>query len=76
MKLNLLLKLVEEELVWVPVIVFCKISFPVTHLMAYYVETGRSCPLVTTWLHQDFTDNFIVSSLSHLETSGMNNDNS
>jgi hypothetical protein len=29
-----------EKLVWVPVLSFCKISFPVTHLMAYYAETG------------------------------------
>jgi hypothetical protein len=32
MKLSLPLKLVEK-LVWVPVISFCKISFPVTHSM-------------------------------------------
>jgi hypothetical protein len=24
----------------------CKISFPVTHLMPYYAETGRSRPLI------------------------------
>jgi hypothetical protein len=41
MKLNLPPKLVEK-LVWVPVISFCKISFPVTHLMPYYAKTGRS----------------------------------
>jgi hypothetical protein len=41
MKLNLPPKLVEE-LVWVPIILFCKISFPVKHLMPYYGETGRS----------------------------------
>jgi hypothetical protein len=35
---------VVEKLVWVPVISFCKISFPVTHLMPYYSETGRSRP--------------------------------
>jgi hypothetical protein len=29
-----------EKLVWTPVISFCKISFPVTHLMAYYAETA------------------------------------
>jgi hypothetical protein len=34
MKLSLPPKLVEK-LVWVPVILFCKISFPVTHLMPY-----------------------------------------
>jgi hypothetical protein len=45
MKLSLLPKLVEK-LVWVSVISFCKISFPVTHLMPYYVETGRSHPLI------------------------------
>jgi hypothetical protein len=44
MKLSLPLKLVEK-LVWVPVISFCKISFPVTHLMLYYAKTGRSRPL-------------------------------
>jgi hypothetical protein len=31
-------------LVWVPVILFCKISFLVKHLMAYYAETSRSRP--------------------------------
>jgi hypothetical protein len=45
MKLSLQPKLVES-LVWVPVISFCEISFPVTHLMAYYAETGRSGPLI------------------------------
>jgi hypothetical protein len=44
-KLSLPPKLVEK-LVWVPVILFCKISFPVTYLMAYYAETGRSRPLI------------------------------
>jgi hypothetical protein len=34
MKLSLPPKLVEK-LVWVPVISFCKISFPVKHLMPY-----------------------------------------
>ncbi len=29
---------------------FCKISFSVMHLMPYYVETGRSRPLIA-WLH-------------------------
>jgi hypothetical protein len=38
MKLSLQPKLVEN-LVPVPVISFCKISFPVTHLIAYYDET-------------------------------------
>ncbi len=41
--------------VWVPVILFRKISFPVMHLMPYYVKTGSSLPVIT-WL---FTDNFI-----------------
>jgi hypothetical protein len=40
MKLNLPTKLVEK-LVWVPLISFCKIPFPVMHLMANYAETGR-----------------------------------
>jgi hypothetical protein len=39
-------KVAGKKLVWVPVISFCKISFPVTHLMAYYAETGRSRPLI------------------------------
>jgi hypothetical protein len=43
-KLSLPPKMVEK-LVWVPVS-FYKISFPVTHLMAYYAETGRSHPLI------------------------------
>jgi len=34
-----------EKLVWFPVILFCKISFPVTHLMHYYAQTGRFRPL-------------------------------
>jgi hypothetical protein len=29
-----------------PVILFGEISFPVTHLMPHYAETGRSCPLI------------------------------
>jgi len=45
MKLHLPPKLVEK-LVWVQVISFCKISFPVTYLMPYYAETGRSRPLI------------------------------
>jgi hypothetical protein len=45
MKLNSPPKLLEK-LVWVPVISFCKISFPIKHLMPYYAATGRSCPLV------------------------------
>jgi hypothetical protein len=35
-----------KKLVWVPVISFCEISFPIMHLMPYYAETGRSRPLV------------------------------
>jgi hypothetical protein len=34
------------KLVWVPEISFCKISFPVKHLMPYYAETARSHPLI------------------------------
>jgi hypothetical protein len=45
MKLNLPPKLVEK-LVWVPVILFCKISFAVKHLMPYYAKTGRSHPII------------------------------
>jgi hypothetical protein len=47
MKLSLPPKLVEK-LVWVPVILFGKISFPVKHLMAYYAEPGRSHPLIAS----------------------------
>ncbi len=36
--------------VGVPVTSFCKISFPVKHLMPYYVESGRSRPLIA-WLY-------------------------
>jgi hypothetical protein len=43
MKLSLPSKMVEQ-LVWVPVISFCKISFLVTHLIPNYAETGRSRP--------------------------------
>jgi hypothetical protein len=35
-----------EKLVWVPVILFYKISFPITHLTAYYAKTGHSRPLI------------------------------
>jgi hypothetical protein len=52
MKLSSSPKLVEK-LIWVPVISFCKISFPVTHLIPYYAKTGPSRPLI------DFTDNFM-----------------
>ncbi len=45
MKLSLPPKLMEK-LVWVLAISFCKISFPVMHLMPYYAETGDSRPLI------------------------------
>jgi hypothetical protein len=45
MKLSLPSKMVEQ-LVWVPVISFCKISFLVTHLMSNYAKTGHSRPLI------------------------------
>jgi hypothetical protein len=45
MKLSLLPKLVEK-LVWVPIISFCKISFPDEHFMRYYAKTGHSRPLI------------------------------
>ncbi len=35
-----------KKLVWVPVISFCKISFPVRHLMAYYAEMAVLGPLI------------------------------
>ncbi len=47
MKLSLPPKLVEK-LVWVPVILFSKVSFPVTHLTPYYAETGHSRPLIAS----------------------------
>jgi hypothetical protein len=34
----------REGIIWVLVIAFCKISFPIKHLMAYYAKTGRSRP--------------------------------
>jgi hypothetical protein len=43
MKLTLSPKLVDK-LVWVPIILFYKISFPVRHLMPYYAETGHPHP--------------------------------
>jgi hypothetical protein len=53
MKLSSSPKLLEK-LIWVPVILFCKISFPVTHLIPYYAKTGPSRPLI------EFTmDNFM-----------------
>jgi hypothetical protein len=52
MKLSLPPTLVEK-LVWLPVVSFCKISFPVTHLMPSYAETGHSRPLIA-----QLTDNF------------------
>ncbi len=61
MKLSLLPKLVEK-LVWVPFILFCKISFPVSQLMPYYAEIGRSRPpnrltLRITLLHEELSNN-------------------
>jgi hypothetical protein len=35
-----------KKLVWVPVISFRKISFPVPRLMPYYAKTDRSRPLI------------------------------
>jgi hypothetical protein len=49
MKLSLPPNLVEN-LIWVPVIWFCKISFPVTRLMPYYAETHCSRPLIALTL--------------------------
>jgi hypothetical protein len=49
MKLSIPPKLVVK-LVWGPAILFCKISFPVKHLMPYYTETERSRPLIA-WLY-------------------------
>jgi hypothetical protein len=46
-----------EKLVWVPVISFCKISFPVTHLMPYYDETdgSRNPNRLTLWITSLYT---------------------
>jgi hypothetical protein len=41
---------IPPKLVWVPVISFCKISFPIKHLMPYYTETDHSRPLIA-WLY-------------------------
>jgi hypothetical protein len=59
-KLSLPPKLVEE-LVWVPLISFCKVFIPsYTRLMPYYAETGRfSAPNCLTLLR-------ITLSLAHL----------
>jgi hypothetical protein len=54
------LSLMVEELVWVPVILFCKISFPVTHLMRYYAQTGHFRPLFAL-----LYDNFNAPSTKH-----------
>jgi hypothetical protein len=67
MKVNLPPKLVEN-LVWVPVISFCKNFILFTRLMPYYVKIGRSHPK-----SRDFTNNSIalkifttiVANLSH-----------
>jgi hypothetical protein len=45
MKLSSPPKLVEK-LVWVPVISFCTISFPITYLMPYCAEIGYSHHLI------------------------------
>jgi hypothetical protein len=45
MKLSLQPKSVEK-LVWVPVILLCKIFIPMPRLMPCYVETGCSRPLI------------------------------
>jgi hypothetical protein len=46
MKLSLPPKLVEKP-IWVLFISFCKISFPIKHLMAYYAaEIGHSRLLI------------------------------
>jgi len=50
MKLSLPPKLVKK-LVWVPVISFCKFSFPLKRLMHYYAKTGCSRPLIA-WLYR------------------------
>jgi hypothetical protein len=39
-------KIGGKKLVWVPVILFCKISFPVTYLILHCAETGRFRPLI------------------------------
>jgi hypothetical protein len=38
-------KIGGKKLVWVPVLSFHKVSFPVMHLMPYYVETRSFLPL-------------------------------
>ncbi len=40
-----------EKLVCVSITLFCKISFPVMHLMPYYAKTGHSWPLIA-WLYK------------------------
>jgi len=37
-------KIGEKTSLTPPLFPFAKFSFPVTHLMPYYAETGRSCP--------------------------------
>jgi hypothetical protein len=59
MKLSLPSTLVEK-LVWLPVIWFRKISFPVAHLMPSYAETGHSRPLIAR-----LTDNFKMFDISN-----------
>jgi hypothetical protein len=45
-KTHFTIKIDGKTKIWVPVISFCKISFPVTHLMPYDADTGRSRPLI------------------------------
>jgi len=54
MKLNLPPKLVEN-LVCIPVILFCKISISVTHLSPHYVKTGRSQTVKFCIVHHDIS---------------------
>ncbi len=75
MKLSLPPKLVGKKLVWVPgLFCFSKISFPVTHLMPYYAETGRSHPhpnrltLRITLMHLYFFNILIMCSKLSITT--------
>jgi hypothetical protein len=58
MKLSLPPKLVEKTRLGP----FCKISFPVTHLMPYYAETGHTRPLNRVTLLYYILNNFIACS--------------
>jgi NADH:ubiquinone oxidoreductase subunit 6 (subunit J) len=44
-------KMGVKKLVWVPIIQFCNISFPVTYLMLYYAKTRHSHSLIT-WVYK------------------------